>query len=229
MRREPEVPEVRSPSGRMSRWPCKDYLKGTCTNSFCEKWHTPECLFYKTKSGCRFGEKCSYAHRQVDEQPSERSKKNGDKSAVAMLKKGEYHHRTGRPVVNVYSSNTRQLGCVFQDMEPPKSSSILRKSSDVRKPYPMCKITKAVARHTNIRDQNPSLGYMICPGEPHQRSSNAPKLEDRSQEETEWQERCVREAAWRLARKLPKIKREKYKQHSSHLRRIGVYLRHQQS
>ena len=30
--------------------------------------------------------KCSYAHRQVDEQPSKRAKKNGDKSAVAMLK-----------------------------------------------------------------------------------------------------------------------------------------------
>ena len=29
-RGEPEVPEE-SPSGRMSRWPCKDYLKGTCT------------------------------------------------------------------------------------------------------------------------------------------------------------------------------------------------------
>ena len=56
----------RSPSGRMSRWPCKDYLKGTCNNSFCEKWHPPECLFYKTKSGCRFGEKCSHAHRQVE-------------------------------------------------------------------------------------------------------------------------------------------------------------------
>ena len=80
-------PRGKSPSGRMSRWPCKDYLKGTCTNSLCEKWHPPECLFYKSKSGCRFGEKCSYAHRQVDEQPSERSKKNGDKSAVAMLKK----------------------------------------------------------------------------------------------------------------------------------------------
>ena len=66
-----------SPSGRMSRWPCKDYLKGTCTNPFCEKWHPPECLFYKSKSGCRFGEKCSYAHRQVDEQPSKNSKKNG--------------------------------------------------------------------------------------------------------------------------------------------------------
>ena len=39
----------------------------------------PECLFYKTKSGCRFGEKCSYAHRQVDEQPSKISEKNDDK------------------------------------------------------------------------------------------------------------------------------------------------------
>ena len=66
-------PRGKSPSGRMSRWPCKDYFKGTCTNSFCEKWHPPECLFCKSENGCRFGEKCSYAHRQVDEQPSKRS------------------------------------------------------------------------------------------------------------------------------------------------------------
>ena len=90
-------PGGRSPSGKMARLLCKDYLRGTCTNSFCEKWHLPECLFYKSENGCRFGEKCSYAHRQVDEQPSKRSKKNGDKSAVAILKK------------------TRQLGCEFQE------------------------------------------------------------------------------------------------------------------
>ena len=47
----------KSPCSRMSRWPCKDYLKGTCNNSFFEKWHPPECLFYKAKSGCRFGGK----------------------------------------------------------------------------------------------------------------------------------------------------------------------------
>ena len=82
-------PRGRSPSGRMSRWPCKDYLRGTCNNSFCEKWHPPEGLFYKTKSGCRFGEKCAFAHRQVDEQPTKRSKPNDDKSAVALLKKGK--------------------------------------------------------------------------------------------------------------------------------------------
>ena len=191
----------------MSRLPCKDHLKGTCTNSFCEKWHPPECLFYRTKSGCKFGEKCSYAHRQVDEQASKRSK-NGDKSAVAMLKKYDQHHRTGRPVVYDYSSNTRQLGCVFQDMGPPKSSSILRKSSDIRKPIRCVKFTKAVARHANIRDQNPSLG-MICPGEPHERNPNAPKFEDRSQEKTEWQEQGAREAAWKLAKKCIKIIGEK--------------------
>ena len=175
----------------MSRWPCKDYLRGTCNNSFCERWHPPECLFYKNKNGCRFGEKCSFAHRQVGEQPTKRSKSNNDKSAVAMLKKGnwqegepvtdEYHDRPGKPgrksgkKLGQNSSRsqqflkngdksavailkiTRQLGCVFQYMEPPKSSSILRKSSDIQKPIRCIQFTKAVLRHDNIRDQNPSL------------------------------------------------------------------------
>ena len=70
-------PRGKSPGGRMFRLPCKDYVKGTCTNSFCEKWHPLECLFHKTKSGCRFWEKCSYAHCQVDDQPSKISKKEG--------------------------------------------------------------------------------------------------------------------------------------------------------
>ena len=127
-----------------------------------------------------------------------------------MLKKHESYDRTERPFVCserahgpvvCNSSNTRQLGCVFQDMEPPKLSSILRKSSDMRKPIRRVKFTKAVARHGDIRDKNPSLG-LICPGEPHQRCPNAPKFEDRSQEETEWQEQGAREAAWKLAKNV---------------------------
>ena len=93
-------------------------------------------------------EKCSCAHRQVDEHPSQKSQKNGDESAVAILK------------------ITRQLGCVSQDME---RSNILRPNRSVR-------FAKAVLRHANIRDQNPSLGW-ICPGDPHQRNPNAPKFE----------------------------------------------------
>ena len=218
-------PRGKSPSGRMSRWLCKDYLRGTCNNSFCEKWHPPECLYYKDKSGCRFGEKCSFAHRQVDTQPTKWSKSNNDKSAVALLEKGDwhergsvtdrYHDRSGKPDKRSDKklgqnsskrqlSDARQLGCVFQDMTPPKS--ILRKSTDMPKTIQRVKFKKAIARHTKIRDQNPSLGY-ICPGEPHERSPNAPKFEDRSQEETEWQELGAREAAWKLAKKCVQIKR----------------------
>ena len=118
-------------------------------------------------------------------QPSKRSKKNDDKSAVAMLKKNDWHEIVQQPVVNLdqshersgrpdknrgnhhelkrgptgrRSSNARQLGCVFQDMKPPKS--ILRKSSDMQKPIQRVKFTKSIARHTKIRDQNPSLGYI---------------------------------------------------------------------
>ena len=43
------------------------------------------------------------------------------------------------------SSDARQLGCVFQDMTPPKS--ILQKSTDMRKPIQRVRFTKIVARH----------------------------------------------------------------------------------
>ena len=100
--REPEVPEGRSPSGRMSRWPCKDYFKGNyAITHFVKSGTPPECLFYKSKSGCRFGEKCSYAHRQVDEQPTKRSKKNDDKRAVAILKKGDWQAKEDLLPTNV--------------------------------------------------------------------------------------------------------------------------------
>ena len=62
--------------------------------------------------------------------------------------------RSGRPDINRDTchelkqgpvgrrlSDARQLGCVFQDMKPPKSSSILRKSSDMRKPIQRVKFT----------------------------------------------------------------------------------------
>ena len=190
-------PRGKSPSGRMSRWPCKDYLRGTCNNSFCKRWHPPECLFYKNKNGCRFGEKCSFAHRQVDAQPTKRLKTNNDKSAVALLKKGDWdergsvtdrsHDRSGKPDKSRGKklgrnsskrqlSDARQLGCVFQDMTPPKS--ILRKSTDMPKTIQRVKFKKAIARHTKIR----------------------------SQEETEWQEQGACAAAWKLPKNVFKLK-----------------------
>ena len=167
MRREQELPEEEVPVVECFHGLARITLEELAPIHSVKKWHRPECLFYKTKSGCRFGEKCSCAHRQVDEQPGKRSKKNDDKSAVAMLKKNDWHEnvwqlvvnrdksheRSGRPDVNRdtchelkrgptgrRSSNARQLGCVFQDMKPPKS--ILRKSSDMQKPIQRVRFTK---------------------------------------------------------------------------------------
>ena len=141
--RGPEVPEVKSPSGRMSRLPCKDCFKGTCNNSSCKRWHPPECLFYKDKNGCRFGEKCSFAHRQVDTQPTKWSKSNNDKRHEREFVTDRYHDGSGKldqsrgKKLGQNSSKrqlfvARQLGCVFQNMTPPKS--ILRKGTDMPKP-----------------------------------------------------------------------------------------------
>ena len=90
---------------------------------------------------------------------------------------------------------------------------------------PMCSIHKSRRTSCWRWDQNSSFG-MICPGDPHQRNPNASKFEDRSQEETERQERCAREAAWKLAKNffLKKKQEEKFKLHSSHLRKIGACL-----
>ena len=51
--------------------------------------------------------------------------KDGDKSAVAILKDG------------------RQLGCVFQDIEPQNSESILRKSTKVVGPIRRVQVSEA--------------------------------------------------------------------------------------
>ena len=175
-------PRGRSPSAKMARLPCKDYLKGTAP-------------IHSVKSGI-LQNACSSSRR-----------KDADlvKSALMRIARLMNSPAKGLKIMTKVQlamlKITRRSGCASQDMEPPKSSSILRKSSDIRKPIRCVQFTKAVVRHANIRDQNPSLG-MICPGDPHQRNPNVPKFEDRSQEETEWQERCAREAAWKLAKNI---------------------------
>ena len=229
MRREPEVPEEKVPVVEcldgLARITLKELaithsVKGGTIQNACST--TPRVVANSWKSSC--------AHHQVDEQHSKRFKTNDDKNEVAMLKKNDLHESIRQPVINRdkshdrlgrpdvkrdtchelkqglvgrRSSNARQLGCVFHDMKPPKS--ILRKSSDMQKPIQRVKFTKAFARHTEIRDQNPLLGY-VCPCELHQRSLHAPKFEDRSQDETEWQEQGAREAAWKLAKSAFKLK-----------------------
>ena len=75
---------------------------------------------------------------------AKKPKKNGDKSAVAVLKE------------------TRQLGYVFQDVEPPKPSWIFSKRTKVLRPTKLVQFTKATLHHVNIREEKgPSLGKCL--------------------------------------------------------------------
>ena len=143
----------------------------------------------------------------MDEQPNKKPRQGGDKNAVAIVK------------------DIRQLGCVLQDLEPPESempckvqrilhretcgvekncgtSAVSRKSTEVLGPIRRVRFTKATLRQAKTRkNRGPSLGIIqVKPS--HQRSPNDVKFEDRSQVETERQERCARGDAWRLAKKF---------------------------
>ena len=216
MRREPEVPEEGVPVKESFDCHAKVTSKELAPTHSVESGTLQNACSTRPRVFADFVKSARMLIARLMNSLTKMSKKNGDKSAVAMLKKYDSYDRTWKPVVCrdtsherhgpvvCNSSNTRQWGCVFQDMEPPKSLSILRKSSDMPKPIRRVNFTKAVARHACIRDQNPSLG-LICPGEPHQRSPNAPTFEDRSQEETEWQEQGAREAAWKVDKSVLKF------------------------
>ena len=75
--------------------------------------------------------------------PAKKTKKDGERSAVALLK------------------DARQLLCVFKDIEPPECSSTLRKSTKVLGPTRRVQFSKATLRHANIREsKGPSLGVI---------------------------------------------------------------------
>ena len=122
MRREPEVPEERVPVVECLDGPARITFRGTCNNSFCEKWHPLECLFYKIKSGCRFGEKCSFAHRQVDAQPTKRSKTNDDKSAVARARCPRSSVEAGQKRVKLKEQERATFFSPSENRCPPAST-----------------------------------------------------------------------------------------------------------
>ena len=106
--RGPEVPEV-----KVRVVECRDGL-ARITSEELAKTHSVKDGILQNACSTRprmvavLGRKCSFAHRQVDAQPTKWSKSNNDKSAVAILKKENWqeresvsdscHDRTGKPV-----------------------------------------------------------------------------------------------------------------------------------
>ena len=163
----------RSPSGKFARLPCRDYPKGICTNSPCDDWHPSESQFYKSESGCTFGEKCSFPHRKA--------RNNQIKSRHSWV---------------VY----------FRTQSRQNLHRFYGRAQQILGPIRRVRFTKAALRQANIREnKGPSLNKLQVKL-PHQCSPCVVKLEDRSQEERERQERCARGDAWKLAKNICKLK-----------------------
>ena len=179
---------------------------------------------HENESGCKAGEKCLFPHHKVDEQPNKKPKKgcyspkrreSGDKNAVAILK------------------IVPQLGCFSQD-----SDALVSQRADIPGGNPMQKVlgtvrrvrfTQSTLRQASIQEKKrPSLGKLQVTN-PHQRSPHAMKFEDRSNEETERQQRCARSKAPNLAKKISSSKK-RTRPHSTFPRRNGYsWLRQQKS
>ena len=91
------------------------------------------CQNYKSQSGCKFGEKCSFLHSKFDRHPNKRPKKGGGKGSVALLK------------------NATQLGCVVQDVEPLKNKSVLRKGTKLLGPTRCLQCSECALRRIDTR------------------------------------------------------------------------------
>ena len=63
-------------------------------------FRTLPCLYYKSGSGCKYGDKCRFRHVEAEEKPNKKSKKSGVRCSVASLKESIL------------------LGCVSQDSHP---------------------------------------------------------------------------------------------------------------
>ena len=160
MRREPEVPEEKVPVVECLDGLARITSEELAITHFVKSGTLQNAYSTRPRVVVGLGKRCSYAHRQVDEQPTKRSKKNDDKSAVALLKKDDWHERGpvtdqchDRPVKpgkrsdkklgqrssKRQSSDARQLGCVFQDDAAEVYSPEVHRHAEAN---PTCEIHK---------------------------------------------------------------------------------------
>ena len=132
VRREEGASEAGGPSGKTNRQPCKNFLY-LHQNYLVTVGIVPNVNSASLNRVVNTAISARLHTGRWRDNPAKRPKKDGDKSA-AILKE------------------TRLLGCVFQDTEPPESSSILRKSPKVLGPIRRVRFTQATQRHANIRE-----------------------------------------------------------------------------
>ena len=107
MRREPEVPEEEVQVVECLDGFARITSKDLAITHFVKDGTLQNACTTRPRVVADLEKSASYAHRQVEEQPSKRSKKNDDKSAVVMLKKNDWRENARQPVVNRDKSHDR--------------------------------------------------------------------------------------------------------------------------
>ena len=177
-------------------------MRGTCTRTPCEYWHPPSVNFTKQKRAAK-QETSVFPHYKVEEQPSKKPKKELELSKAEKV--------TTKEAV-AFVKTVPQLDCVSQDSEPSESlKSVVSRRNPKRKVLGSTRrvrFTQSTLRQAIVKENKRIIAWKIHVKIPHQRSPYAMKFEDRSQEETERQERCARGKAWNLAKHIYKLKEE---------------------
>ena len=151
----------------MSRWTCKDYLKGTCNNST---------HFVK---GGTLQNACSTG----------RSGRPGKKRDYE-LKRGPTGPR---------SSNAREVGCVFQDMKPPKSTPEDHRHAETS---PTCKIHESYSASHSKFETKILRSHIFAQVDLISTAPTLQNLRTGLRKRQKWQEQGAREAAWKLSKSV---------------------------
>ena len=187
MHREPEILEAETQVEDCFDDHTRITSKRTSTNSFCDTYHPPKCLFCKTKSGSRFGKKCSCAHRQVDEQPYSEVQKEWWQKCSGHVEREWFSRKHMATLLSTVTKVTRDQGY------PTRVETKTCWTSSNARHFGLCLSRNGTAEtvvnpqtrkiQSNVwysrkrlhvrqknRDENLSFGLISCPSEP-QRSS----------------------------------------------------------
>ena len=215
----------RSPSGKTSRWPCKDYFSGTCNNSFVKNNTLQNACSTRQRVNVDL-EKSAHSHIVRLMNSGQKDLKRMMAKVLWLCWKREIGNKENSPPTNVVIDRGNLGREVIRNWNKIHLKVNLlmhgnwvtyfrtwRRRSLFSWRAPTCRSQSNVWNSQRLLHVTPKIETKILrsnifgPGEPHERSPNAPKFEDRSQEETKWQEQGAREAAWKLAKNVLKLKK----------------------
>ena len=155
-----------------------------CTNPSCNYRHPPVCQNYISETVCRSGRSCAISDMLSWRRSPTRSRRRCERISCCVEGIGTHELRiAGSSSKEVYSTERRTSRNQLQGSIP----------------------TMHLAPHENSGKKGSVVRYYS--GEPHERSSCAPKFVERSLQDTLQQERCARRVAWNLAENLYKLQK----------------------